>query len=262
MSRSIWLCALLVSMSGAYVRSYAQVEPSLSGKWYGEFDFGSYRATHSLYLNQNGNILTGICDTDFIERFGEKSYVKIALQGRLLEKKPTLKLTGVAVLDSLLPKGTRLCLCTRYLEYNETQTELKGYMGCPKCDADTVFITYRRVYAVPRLTHSEVYFEPASSDLTLTERTKVDQLAAVLKASPNLNVELMGFTDFSQNTSRLQQLAIARARSVAIRLQAQGVDPRRFKASGYGFQHIENPDEAYDPKADPRNRRVEFRLWQ
>jgi hypothetical protein len=256
----LWLLILSTGVGGT---SWAQQVPgpgNVSGRWVGPFRSDNFNCVITLDINQSGTELTGFSYTDFRNDAGETMHGVASITGSLGTNRQVM-ISEDALIDTVLIPGISIVLTDFRLELSANGTELIGYFYTAKKPASRkTYLTLKRSYELPSLKENKAYFEPASSDLPPGERAKVDRLAEVMKADPSLKVELMGFTDFSKNFAKLKALAEARARAVSIRLQKQGVDPRRITVGGYGYQTPEDAATDYNKAGDPRNRRVEFRL--
>lgn len=86
--------------------------------------------------------------------------------------------------------------------------------------------------------------------------TEVDNLASVLKAYPNVKIQVAGYTDNTGDATKNKTLSEARAASVKTRLVAQGINADRISVMGYGAA---NPTASNDTKEGrAQNRRIEI----
>lgn len=102
-----------------------------------------------------------------------------------------------------------------------------------------------------------VSFQTGSSRLTLDARKVLDFVAQSLKANPDINVEIQGYTDSQGSDAVNRRLSQARAQSVRAYLVQKGVGADRLTARGYG----ESNPIADNSTAEGReqNRRVELK---
>jgi OOP family OmpA-OmpF porin len=102
-----------------------------------------------------------------------------------------------------------------------------------------------------------VNFRTGSAALTPSGRTTLLRAVSLMKASPDVRVEIGGYTDNRGTTRANERLSLARANTVKRTLVAAGVDAGRLEVKGYG------PSEprATNATAAGRglNRRVELR---
>jgi len=95
----------------------------------------------------------------------------------------------------------------------------------------------------------------ASGQSTAEDMSEIDNLAAVLKAYPNLSIEVGGHTDSAGNPDKNTQLSDARANTVKARLVAKGIDGSRISTKGYGaIKPVASNDTA---AGKAKNRRIE-----
>jgi len=88
------------------------------------------------------------------------------------------------------------------------------------------------------------------------ETSEVDNLAAVLKAYPDVKIQVAGYTDNTGNADKNKTLSEARATSVMNRLVAQGINAERLTVKGFG---ADNPAASNDTKEGrAQNRRIEI----
>jgi OmpA-OmpF porin, OOP family len=101
-------------------------------------------------------------------------------------------------------------------------------------------------------------FETASTQLTAQSVATVNDLAQVLKAYPNAQVELAGHTDSTGNPQANQTLSLDRANAVKGMLVAQGVGAERIATAGFGQDRPLAPNDTEEGRA--RNRRLELNV--
>jgi outer membrane protein OmpA-like peptidoglycan-associated protein len=81
-----------------------------------------------------------------------------------------------------------------------------------------------------------IKFGSGSAILTPDAREEVDNIATILRAYPNANVIVAGYTDNAGNEHANMALSKARADAVAGRITAKGVSSERVHAEGFGSQ--------------------------
>jgi len=79
----------------------------------------------------------------------------------------------------------------------------------------------------------------------------------VLKANPNLRLEVQGHTDATGSLRFNQRLSEQRAKAVAAYFTAHGVDSGRLTAKGYGPSRPAATNDTAEGRA--KNRRVELK---
>jgi len=101
-------------------------------------------------------------------------------------------------------------------------------------------------------------FESASTQLTPDSAGTVNQVAQVLRAYPNAQVQLVGNTDNTGTRESNQKLSEDRADAVKTMLVNQGVRPDRISTQGLGQDHPVAPNDTEEGRA--RNRRIELNV--
>jgi outer membrane protein OmpA-like peptidoglycan-associated protein len=101
-------------------------------------------------------------------------------------------------------------------------------------------------------------FQTASTQLTPESVPTVNDLAQVLKAYPNSQVQLVGHTDSTGTTEANQTLSLDRANAVKSMLVAQGLGPDRISTTGSGQDSPVASNDTEQGRA--RNRRLELNV--
>jgi outer membrane protein OmpA-like peptidoglycan-associated protein len=99
-----------------------------------------------------------------------------------------------------------------------------------------------------------VKFTSGSAVLAPEARDQIDNIAIILKAYPNANVTVTGYTDSEGNDHANMALSKARAEAVAGRIVSKGVASDRVHAEGLGSQKAVGDNASDAGRAD--NRRV------
>ena len=103
-----------------------------------------------------------------------------------------------------------------------------------------------------------LYFDYDKSEYREGENAKLDAVVRVLKANPDIQLEIRGHTDRLGTKSYNLRLSQARAETVKRDLIKRGVAPEKLKSVGYDFSE---PAATGDSDADRAlNRRVDFRV--
>jgi outer membrane protein OmpA-like peptidoglycan-associated protein len=105
------------------------------------------------------------------------------------------------------------------------------------------------------VTLGDLLFDTGEAQLKEGGARAVDKLAAFLNEYPERNVLIEGFTDSTGEEQYNQSLSDQRANAVRDALLADGIDPDRMRAVGYGEQFPVADNETAEGRA--RNRRVE-----
>ena len=103
-------------------------------------------------------------------------------------------------------------------------------------------------------------FDSGSANLQPESREQLDNIAAILKAYPNVRVAIDGHSDSLGNAQRNLELSRDRARNVRTALTARGVSADRLTAGGFGEQNAATENSAEGERL--RNRRVCLRVTQ
>jgi OmpA-OmpF porin, OOP family len=106
------------------------------------------------------------------------------------------------------------------------------------------------------ITLDRIAFDTDSAVLTAESSAQLDNIATILRAYPRAHVAVVGHTDSVGDEAANVVLSRARANTVAAKLTANGVQPQRVHAEGYGSQRpiADNATEA----GRAENRRVEL----
>jgi outer membrane protein OmpA-like peptidoglycan-associated protein len=101
---------------------------------------------------------------------------------------------------------------------------------------------------------NNIFFDTAKWDLKSESTVELDKLASLLKANPDLPIEISGHTDdVGKDTDNLL-LSQKRAKSVVDYLAQKGVNIQKIKAEGYGKTR------PYLPNSSDENRKLNRRI--
>ncbi len=103
-------------------------------------------------------------------------------------------------------------------------------------------------------------FNTDSATLRPESQEQLGNIAAILKAYPNVRIKIGGYTDNSGDAQHNQTLSQDRANGVRDRLIALGISPDRLEAQGYGEQFPVADNSTEEGRA--ANRRVSVRVTQ
>ena len=101
-------------------------------------------------------------------------------------------------------------------------------------------------------------FETGSATLKPSSQEQLKNIAEILKAYPNVNVKLGGYTDNTGSAETNLNLSEERAESVKAELVNLGIAEARLDAEGYGPQHPVASNETAEGRA--QNRRISIRV--
>lgn len=116
---------------------------------------------------------------------------------------------------------------------------------------DTVRTTPAPLLSATPVVLPTVLFKLATPELLPDAYPALDQLAAELKARPELNIQVAGHTDRIGEAQKNQVLSEQRAEAVKAYLVKAGIAAERIRTTGYGDTRL------LHPSPDVRNRRVE-----
>lgn len=99
-----------------------------------------------------------------------------------------------------------------------------------------------------------ILFETGSAALKAESKVQVDNISALMKAYPKVNLKIGGYTDNTGNAAANMKLSKERADAVMNAIVANGVDKARLEAEGYGDQHPVASNDTEEGRA--KNRRI------
>lgn len=104
-------------------------------------------------------------------------------------------------------------------------------------------------------------FNTGSADLDMEKsRDQINNIVEILKAYPNIQLKIGGYTDNTGSEDANMKLSMARAQAVVNAVTALGVDPARMVAEGYGSQFPRASNDTEEGRA--MNRRIDVRVRQ
>lgn len=109
------------------------------------------------------------------------------------------------------------------------------------------------------ITLDRVYFATGKSALTDKSENQVSNVIALLKAFPNTQIKVGGYTDNTGDAAINKQVSNERAQTVADQIIAGGIDKSRIASEGYGADHFVCPANDTD-ECKAQNRRVDIRV--
>ncbi len=107
-----------------------------------------------------------------------------------------------------------------------------------------------------RFTFRNLTFATGSANIDAATAVEVDNMAAILKAYPDVKVTVEGYTDNTGDAAANVQLSNARANSVKARLLGKGITPDRVMAKGFGADNPVADNGTAEGRA--QNRRIEM----
>lgn len=103
-------------------------------------------------------------------------------------------------------------------------------------------------------------FDTASATLRPSSNDQLDAIAAILKAYPNVNLKIGGYTDNVGDDAENLKLSTARAQNTMQALVGRGVAAGRLSSEGFGEQHPVASNDTEEGRQ--RNRRIDVRVTQ
>src|SRR5215472_1866686 len=162
------------------------------------------------------------------------------LRGRAPRSNAT-DLARNAPANILLPGGGSISAATGSLNYN-----LLHFLADSSAQAPQTFV------------FDHLNFQSGSSQITPDSLKGVNDLAQILKAYPNVQVQVTGHTDNSGNAEANQALSLARAEAVKTALVGQGISAERVATQGFGGARPIASNDTEEGRA--RNRRIELNV--
>ena len=98
-------------------------------------------------------------------------------------------------------------------------------------------------------------FASGSALITGESGVEVDNLAAILKAYPDVKVSIEGYTDSKGNPESNKTLSRTRAEAVSLKLKEQGIAANRITTQGFGAANPVATNDTAEGRA--QNRRIE-----
>ncbi len=103
-------------------------------------------------------------------------------------------------------------------------------------------------------------FDTGKATLQPKSQEQLDNIAAILRAFPNVHVKVGGYTDNVGDKAANMKLSQDRATNVMNELVKLGIDAARLTAEGYGDQHPVASNDTEEGRA--QNRRISLRVTQ
>lgn len=136
-------------------------------------------------------------------------------------------------------------------------------LNIPEFGIESKLITFiedgaRPVDATTWFEFDRLNFATGSATILPESQEQLDNISAVLKAYPNVNVKVGGYTDNVGDDAANMRLSQQRADAVMQALIATGIAATRLEAEGYGEQHPIGDNATEEGRA--MNRRIALRV--
>jgi outer membrane protein OmpA-like peptidoglycan-associated protein len=103
-------------------------------------------------------------------------------------------------------------------------------------------------------------FDTGKATLQPSSQEQLNNVAAIMKAYPNVHLKIGGYTDNTGDPAANQALSEARAKNVMDALVAAGIDSSRLESKGYGDQYPVGDNNTEEGRA--QNRRIALLVTQ
>jgi OmpA-OmpF porin, OOP family len=149
------------------------------------------------------------------------------------------------MIEVVMPSGLKLSLPEKGVE-----NQLLGFIQNPEKVVDkTTWFNFDRIL-----------FDTDKATLKSSSFQQLENMAAILKAYPKVNLKIGGYTDSSGDMAHNQKLSADRANRVMVHLAGLGIEASRLKAEGYGSQFPVADNST--PEGRAQNRRIAARVTQ
>ena len=138
-----------------------------------------------------------------------------------------------------LPDGTSL---------NVPETGIESQLAAFIADPD------KKVDKTTWFNFDRLTFDTGKDTLQDSSQEQLNNVAAILKAYPNVTARIGGYTDNKGNARANLKLSTDRAKNVMDALVAAGIDESRLDSKGYGDAHPVASNDTEDGRA--QNRRI------
>nr|WP_121271879.1 OmpA family protein [Pedobacter schmidteae] len=167
-----------------------------------------------------------------------------AIAGKLNEAGDFVRELG-AKINKKLPDGTELSIAE-----NSVENHLISFIEDKTKPVDkTTWFTFDRLY-----------FETGKSTLKAESQGQLKNIVAILKAYPNVQLKMGGYTDNTGDAELNKKISNERANAAMEELVKLGIDAKRLSAEGYGAEH---PIASNDtPEGRAQNRRIDIRVTE
>lgn len=125
-------------------------------------------------------------------------------------------------------------------------------------------IKLEHIHKGAKMTLNNIFFDANKANLRKESTIELETVTKLLKANPNLVVEISGHTDNKGKDAVNNKLSLDRAQSVVTFLTGKGIPAKQLIAKGYGKSQPVAQNNLPNGKPDPvgmqKNRRVEMKI--
>ena len=159
---------------------------------------------------------------------------------------PSIDTSGLgAFFSTKLPDGTEL-----NIPQNGIENKLITFLNDSSRPVDTTtWFNFDRLL-----------FDSNSATLQSQSQEQLNNIVAIMKAYPNAQVKIGGYTDNTGDPAANQTLSQNRAKNVMDAIAAGGIDPSRLQSQGYGDQYPVADNST--PEGRQQNRRISLLVTQ
>jgi outer membrane protein OmpA-like peptidoglycan-associated protein len=198
-------------------------------------------------LGRNGDNDSAVNTSDSLDRSADTSFMEGAAgsaTGALNEAGDYIYDVGNPV-QKKLPDGTEI-----NIGENSVENRLINFIEDDNRPVDkTTWFSFDRLY-----------FETGKSTLKPESKEQLSNIAAIMKAYPEVEIKLGGYTDSTGDAAANKRLSSDRAISAMKELTSLGVSADRLEAEGYGSEHPIASNET--PEGRAQNRRIDIRVTE
>ncbi len=109
---------------------------------------------------------------------------------------------------------------------------------------------------VGQMYFTTIYFNSSGQDIDIPSYKRIDQTVKIYKKTPDVQIEVRGYTDATGSERGNLNLSQQRAEKVAQALQDRGIPASHLSVAGYG--HAKPLASNLTPEGRQKNRRVEI----
>ncbi len=134
----------------------------------------------------------------------------------------------------------------------------------PSADGGEVYVTLEMV-SVPIITEKEVilqdiYFEFDKSNVTQQGKVELNKLVTVLKANPDMKIEIKSHTDNQGSKEYNLNLSNKRAKATVDYIISMGISKNKISGKGFGESQLKIDCKPCTEQENNQNRRSEFMI--